>query len=261
MRHNRAMRQIKLTIQYDGTRYQGWQSQKTGITLQDTIAGSIRVITNEYVTLLGASRTDAGVHALGQVAAFCTNSGLSVDVLKRALNAKLPADIRIHLLEETDGAFHPRFDALKKRYIYFLSLDRCRSAFFYKYSWHIPGVFNLKAMQEASSLIKGTHDFSSFRASGCGARTTVRTISAISVEALEALDFMNFRIKGDFMKITVEADAFLRHMVRNIVGTLVEIGRGRKTVDGMSSILNAKDRTKAGPTSPAAGLFLEKIYY
>ncbi|MBI5847631.1 MAG: tRNA pseudouridine(38-40) synthase TruA [Nitrospirae bacterium] len=255
------MRYIKLLLAYDGSNYQGWQSQKSGNTIQDILRKRIMDIAGNEIRLSGASRTDAGVHALGQVAIFNTKSALTTDVLIRALNAKLPEDIRILGIEETDELFHPRFDAMKKRYIYFISLGRNESAFLHKYRWQIKTILDLNAMKEAALLLTGEHDFSSFRGAGCSAKTTVRHISALEIKALDAMDFMTVSIRGDWIRISIEANAFLRHMVRNIVGTLVEVGKGRIAVKDISAILNARDRTKAGPTAPACGLFLERIYY
>lgn len=255
------MRHIKLLLEYDGSNYQGWQSQKTGNTIQDILSERIVSITGNQIRLVGASRTDAGVHALGQVAAFSTTSDLGIDVLKRALNAKLPDDIRVLTIEETDGTFNPRFDALKKRYIYLMSTGRNESAFLHKYRWQMKASLDLDAMKKAALLLIGEHDFSSLRGSGCSAKTTLRQIHSLEITALHAMEFMSVSIRGDYIKISIEANAFLRHMVRNIVGTLVEVGKGKIAVEDVSAILNARDRTKAGPTAPAAGLFLEKVFY
>lgn len=255
------MRQIKLLLEYDGSNYQGWQSQKAGNTIQDILNEKIASITGGQSRLIGASRTDAGVHALGQVAAFKTDSVLAIDVIKRALNAKLPDDIRVLDAEEMDGSFNPRFDAVKKRYIYLISCGKNESAFLQKYQWQMKASIDLAAMSEAAACLTGDYDFSSFRGSGCSAKTTVRHIHSLEITALSAIEFMTISIKGDYVKISIEANAFLRHMVRNIVGTLVEVGKGRIEVKDVSAILKARDRTKAGPTAPAAGLFLEKVVY
>ncbi|MBI5075134.1 MAG: tRNA pseudouridine(38-40) synthase TruA [Nitrospirae bacterium] len=255
------MRHIKLLLEYDGTNYQGWQSQKSGNTIQDVLCKTIVSVTGHQIRLSGASRTDAGVHALGQVAVFSTDSDLTIDVLKRALNAKLPEDIRVVSIEETDGLFNPRFNAVKKRYIYLINIGRDRSAFLYNYQWQIKTTLDLDAMREAASLLTGEHDFSSLRGSGCSAKTTVRHIYSLEIAALQSMEFMSASMKGDWIRVSVEANAFLRHMVRNIVGTLAEVGKGKLEARDVNAILNARDRTMAGPTAPAAGLFLEKIYY
>lgn len=255
------MRHITLLLQYDGTTYQGWQSQKSGNTIQDILSRTIVSITGGHTRLAGASRTDAGVHALGQVAVFSTHSCLTLDILKRALNARLPNDIRILAIEETDESFSPRHDAVKKRYCYLLSLAGNESAFLDKYRWHIKTQLDLDAMRSAASLLTGELDFASFRGSGCSAKTTVRQMHSLEITTFQNIEFMTVLMRGDWIKISMEANAFLRHMVRNIVGTLVEVGRGRINADDVRSILNAHDRTKAGPTAPASGLFLERIYY
>ena len=254
-------KRIKLLIEYDGTSYQGWQSQKSRRTVQDALSERIGSITGEKATLTGASRTDAGVHALGQVAAFDTASALPPEVLKRAMNAKLPPDIRVRSAEVINDSFHPRYDAIRKRYFYLITLERTPSAFIHKYAWHVRADIHLDAMRYAAAQLAGEHDFSSFRASGCGAKTTTRTVHALQISTFDAIDFMTTPVKGSVIKITIEANAFLRHMVRNIVGTLVEVGRGRIPVEGIPGILASQDRTMAGPTAPSHGLFLESVFY
>ncbi len=255
------MRYLKLLIEYDGTEYHGWQSQKSGGTIQDIMRDKIFAITGEKVRLTGASRTDAGVHALGQVAVFGTRSGLSPDVIMRALNAKLPADIRILYSEETNGDFHPRYAADRKSYFYILSVSKLQSAFLSRYVWDIKTGLDIHAMREAAHTILGEHDFSSFRGSGCGSKTQVRTVHSLRISRHRTISFMTAHIRGDFIKIRIEANAFLRHMVRNIVGTLVEVGRGNLSPEMLGEILKCRDRTEAGPTATAQGLFLEKITY
>ncbi len=255
------MRYLKLLLEYDGTNYHGWQTQKPGGTIQDVIKEKIQGITGEDVRLTGASRTDAGVHALGQVAVFGTESRLEPDVITRALNAKLPADIRILDAEEAQGDFHPRYDAIRKSYFYVICEARQHSSFMHRYIWYVHLVLDTDLITEAASLLTGEHDFSSFRGAGCGAKHPVRTVHSLDVSRLREIIFMTCPIKGDFIKIRIEANAFLRHMVRNIIGTLVEVGRGRISVEEFGRILNARDRTVAGPTAPAQGLFLEKITY
>lgn len=255
------MRYIRLKIEYDGTNYHGWQSQKSGGTIQDIITDRIKSITGEDVRLTGASRTDAGVHALGQVAVFGTDSSLGPEVIIRALNAKLPPDIRILDAKETDKDFHPRYQAVKKSYFYIISEGKQQSAFLDRYVWNVRSCLDLDSMGKAAILLIGEHDFSSFRASGCGAKHPVRTVSSVDIARIEEISFMTFPIKGDFIKIRMEANAFLRHMVRNIVGTMVEVGRGKISIEEFRRIFQARDRTIAGPTAPAQGLFLEKIIY
>jgi len=255
------MKYFKLIIEYDGTNYQGWQTQRSGLTVQDILSSTISGITGEQIRLNSASRTDAGVHALGQVAVFSTGSGLPAETLKRALNAGLPKDMRILSAEELDSEFHPRYRSVKKSYFYLIEEAQKQSVFLHRYAWRIPVSLDLDRMSEASALLHGEHDFSAFRGTGCGAKTTVRTIHSITLARYDSLDFMTAKIQGNFIKIRLEANAFLRHMVRNIVGTLVEVGKGRTSPEKVVNILMSCDRTLAGPTAPAKGLFLEKIYF
>jgi tRNA pseudouridine38-40 synthase len=255
------MRYVRLLIEYDGTNYHGWQSQKSGGTIQDVLKEKISNIIGKEVRLTSASRTDAGVHALDQVAAFGTDSSLETEVIMRALNAKLPPDIRILNAAETDRDFHPRYRAIKKSYFYIISEGKQQSAFLHSYVWSVKASLDLVSMSKAASFILGEHDFSSFRATGCGAKHPVRTVHAADISRLGELSFMTATIKGDFIKIRIEANSFLRHMVRNIVGTLVEVGQGRMSPDVFRQILRARNRTIAGPTAPAKGLFLEKVIY
>ena len=255
------MRYIRLSIEYDGTDYHGWQSQKSGGTIQDIITDKIRELTGESVRLTGASRTDAGVHALDQVAVFETSSYLKTEVIMRALNAKLPPDIRILNAAEADKDFHPRYRALKKSYFYIISEGRRHSAFLHGYIWYLHAPLDLERMSEAASLLIGEHDFSSFRASGCGSKHPVRTVYSAEISRQREMKFMTATFEGDFIRFRIEANAFLRHMVRNIAGTLVEVGKGQITLEQFKEVLLARDRTIAGPTAPAQGLFLEKIIY
>ena len=255
------MKNIKLLIEYDGANYHGWQRQKNHTTLQEIIEDRLLRITGEDASLISASRTDAGVHAIGQVASFRTNSNLEPTTLQRALNATLPEDIRILNAGETAEAFHPRYDALGKSYFYIIANTNFSSAFLYRYAWRVPYTLDLDEMKKAGDSLLGRHDFSAFRGAGCRAKSTVREITSLSIEKISSIDFMTAKINGNFIKITVEATAFLRHMVRNIVGTLVEVGRGEMTLISVSEAIKLKDRKKTGPTAPAHGLFLEKVSY
>jgi tRNA pseudouridine38-40 synthase len=255
------VRTVKLFLQYDGAAYHGWQRQADAVTIQETVEGKIAAITGGRPSVIAASRTDAGVHAIEQVACFRTDSPLSPDTLKRALNATLPADIRVIGAEEAADDFHPRYRAKRKRYFYLIAISKILSPFLQRYTWGVPYAIDVSAMRRALSPLQGRHDFSSFRASGCGSRTFLRTLYRVELEERDGLDFMTARLPGRFIKITLEADAFLRHMVRNIAGTLVDIGRGERLPEEMQAILDARDRRAAGPTAPAKGLFLEKIYY
>ncbi len=255
------MKYISLLIEYDGTRYLGWQSQTSGGTIQDILVEVISGITGEKVRLTGASRTDAGVHALGQMAVFGTESRLEPDVIMRAMNARLPRDIRVLGCRETDSSFHPRYYALKKSYFYLIAAGRSHSAFLYRYLWEVRADLDADSMTRAAAQLLGEHDFSSFMGSGCGSKTQVRTIYSLDVTRCGEMHFMSASFRGDFIRIRVEANAFLRHMVRNVVGTLVEVGKGKISDQAVTEILRSCDRKNAGPTAPARGLFLERITY
>ncbi len=259
------MRNISLNIQYDGTNYNGWQVQSCNnsniITIQGVLKGAIYKLTGQHCEVTAAGRTDAGVHALSQIASFKTTSELTAEVMQKALNANLPYDIRILGVIDKDMAFNARFDAKSKVYCYIISNLSVVSPFLSRYSWNIPYKLDIDAMISTVRFLIGKYDFSSFRGSGCGARNTQRTILSISIEALDKIDFMTFSLKGNFIKISVEADSFLRHMVRNLVGTVLEVGRKRWKPEDMEKILSSKDRRLAGQTAPARGLFLEKINY
>ncbi len=259
------MRNIKLTIQYDGADYSGWQiqnpisSHKNVVTIQRILQDAIKKITGEDAQVVSAVRTDAGVHAMGQVASFKSQSGLGLDTLKRAINAMLPPDIRVIDVEECPLNFHPRYSAKGKTYFYIIS--RAYSVFLRRYSWHIPQILDCDLMRQAGAYLIGEHDFSSFMAAGSGCRNPIRRITNIEISELQSIEFMTFNINVPVIKISISANAFLRHMVRNIVGTLVQVGRGKIPPSQIVDILRLKDRRLSGPTAPAQGLFLERIIY
>ncbi|RJQ50424.1 MAG: tRNA pseudouridine(38-40) synthase TruA [Nitrospiraceae bacterium] len=255
------MRQIRITLQYDGTNYSGWQIQKKGTTIQGLLEEALFSVTGEQLRINGAARTDAGVHAFEQVAVFKTLSRLEPPVLLRALNAHLTHDIRVIRAEECPPDFHPRYDAKSKTYTYLISQQGIYSTFLQRYSWNIPYQLNTGVMQEAAECLVGTHDFSSFRASKCSSKHPVRTVSSLEVSRLSSVEFISFVFNTPVVKITIQANAFLRHMARNIVGTLVDIGKGKHHPTMMKGILGSKDRRQAGRTAPARGLFLERIEY
>jgi len=255
------MRKIKLLIEYDGTVYHGWQIQNDETTIQGIVQKSVQRITGTTSGVLGASRTDAGVHALGQVAVFRTESRLDDGTIKKALNAVLPQDIRILEAAEVDDSFHPRDAAVKKSYFYIIANERVSSAFLFRYTWAVPQQLDLNAMTDASEAFIGRLDFAAFMGAGSDVRDTVRELYSLNIERLNSVEFMTGCLRGDFIKIWAEANGFLRHMVRNIVGTLVETGRGKIPADRMREILESHDRRRAGQTAPPQGLFLERIVY
>lgn len=261
------MRHIRLTLQYDGTNYSGWQVQGIEarnriITIQGLLKDAIKKVTGEDTKVIAGSRTDAGVHALSQVASFRTSTYLKDETLKRALNANLPSDIRIIDVCEVDENFHPRYSARKKVYSYLISSEP-HSVFLRRYTWQIRYDLSdkLDVMREASRCIIGEHDFSCFRASGCGSKNPVRVIYDVDITDHPSFDFLTFKLDAKLLKITISANAFLRHMVRNIVGTLYDIARGKFKPSYMKELLALKDRRYAGITAPAHGLFLERIIY
>lgn len=254
-------RRIKVTIQYDGSAYHGWQFQPSGTTIQGIIQDCIYQVTGERVRVVGAGRTDAGVHAIEQVAAFDVRSSMNISVIKRALNALLPSDVRVVHVEEVTADFHPRYSARGKCYVYLIANMKDVPVFVRGYAWRVKEPLNLEAMRAASAHLLGRHDFSSFRAAGCASKHPLRTIREIGIERLCEAPFLCGGLKGEFIRISVEADAFLRHMVRTIVGTLVEVGRGNLRSEMVGDILERKERRLAGPTAPPQGLFLKKIFY
>ncbi|MDA8389033.1 MAG: tRNA pseudouridine(38-40) synthase TruA, partial [Nitrospiraceae bacterium] len=258
------MRKIKLLLEYDGTRYSGWQSQRKGkaaITIQEEIEKQLKkLLKSEEASVVSAGRTDAGVHALEQVAAFRAGPGFRApaETVKKALNAMLPGDIRVIEASDCPAGFHPRHDAVKKTYFYLIAAMPHPPVFVRPFSWGLPYKLDLGRMREAAALIVGRNDFSSFRASGCGAKTPVKDLLALEITRLQDIEFMTVRLGGDFIRIRLTADAFLRHMARNIVGTLAEAGRGRIEPGRIRRIIESRDRRLAGPAAPARGLFLER---
>lgn len=245
------MRNIKLLIEYDGTNYLGWQIQRRGPTIQGMIEEKLKLIAKEEIHLIGSGRTDAGVHAMAQVANFKTNTSIDVNSLKRALNSLLPKDILIKEVEEVEEGFHARKNSKSKIYEYFILNKKDSSVFIRQYSWHIPQKLNLVEMKRATEILIGEHDFSSFRSSGSFAKTSIRRIINAGWK----------RSQSGLLRFEIEANGFLRQMVRAIVGTLVEVGRGRIDAQGFREILESKNRKKAGSTAPAHGLFLKEVKY
>lgn len=249
------MRTIKLTLSYDGTDFAGWQIQPDQPTVQATLEATIEKITGQHASVLGSGRTDAGVHALGQVASFRTQSTLPVHVLQRALNAQLPRTIAVLDIAEAPPEFHPIVHALRKQYRYVIHDGPNRDVFRRHYCWQYAyGRLDTEAMARAAAALVGTHDFSSFETSGAPRKTSVRTVFEISIR----------RGRGDqqdFITLEIEADGFLYNMVRAIVGTLIEVGRGDRPEIWPAEVLRAADRRLAGQTAPPQGLFLVKVDY
>lgn len=241
------MRNIRLVIEYDGTGFAGWQTQPHKRTVQETIEQILRRITQEKIHLIDASRTDAGVHALGQAANFRTRSRITCDKFLVALNGLLPSDISVIRVAEIETGSKPK----KKIYRYLIWNSPVRSALMGTRAWHVWTPLNVTAMRKGARHLLGRHDFSAFRATRSDTKTSVRTIYEIKIG----------RSKGSPLQITVTGNGFLKYMVRNIVGTLVEAGKGRLQPEDIRRILRSRDRKKAGATAPAFGLYLVKVRY
>ena len=258
------MRNIRLQIEYAGTDYAGWQIQNRGssATIQETIEKVLEKILQEKVKVVGSGRTDAGVHALSQAANFKTNSRMFPAKIQQALNGLLPGDIRIKKANYADNDFHACYSARSKIYRYIILNSKVSSVFLKRFSWHIPYKLDIALMRKEAKALIGRHDFSSFCASGSSAKTRIRTIKRIAIkEAVPAEGGSAYGGSCPLIIIEIEANGFLYNMARNIVGTLVEIGRGRLGALSMDKILLAKDRRTAGSTAPARGLFLVKVKY
>ena len=251
------MRNIKLTIAFDGTEFSGWQKQSNAVTIQGELEKALTRITNGPITLHGAGRTDAGVHALAMVASFQTTSPVSTATLHKGLNSILPSAIRIFHTEEVEHEFHARFSSISKTYFYIVETGSIQSPTNRLYAVHIPQHLAIEPMHQCLELITGTHDFASFEASGSRNKSIVTGRGSV-----RTLQEAVLRKTGtNELQFVFTGDGFLRHMVRNIVGTILEVGKGRKTVAEFKIILKTKDRSRAGTTAPAHGLFLKKIYY
>ncbi len=245
------MRNIKLTIEYDGTNYMGWQFQKHGRTVQGTIKEALEKILHHEINLKGASRTDAGVHALGQVATFKTEKAIPLYKLQRALNGLLPYDIKIVSIEETDLSFDPRREAKGKTYLYKIFNRKVASPFEYKRAWFIPQNLDTDILRKSLLHFQGTHDFTTFsKLSKDENKNPVRTIDSITLHK-----------NNHMIKIEITGRSFLRHMIRIIVATAVECAKGRLDPENIPEMFRARDRRLAPFLAPAEGLYLMKIYY
>lgn len=245
------MRHIRLAVEYDGTDLHGWQRQTNAATVQQHLEEALAQLLGHEVAVTGASRTDAGVHARGQVASFRTERTIPVHGIQRATNALLPPQIAIRSAAEVAESFHPRFAATGKHYCYTLMVRPERSPRWRHHAWHHPEPLSVTAMVQAAQALKGEHDFAAFRAAGCTAHTTIRRIDAIDVVQPDE----------ERIEIHVRGNAFLRQMVRIIVGTLTEVGTGRRPVAQVADILASRHRPQAGITAPPHGLELVEVRY
>ena len=243
------MRNIKLKIEYDGTDFVGWQRQATGRSVQAEIESVLRTVTDEYVVITGAGRTDAGVHARGQVANFKIESTIATTDLRRALNGLLPADIVIHAVEEVDDHFSARYSARERTYRYFISSRL--TAIERRFCWQLFYPLDMERLQEASGIIARTTDFQSFCRAKSGVDNYLCTINEAKWELLPS----------GVLVFVIKANRFLYGMVRALVGTMVDVGRGYLSVQEFKEIIEAKDRREAGMAAPPHGLFLEEVLY
>jgi len=243
-------RNLKLTLEYEGTNYLGWQRQPQGLTIQEALETAVREITGETVQVIGASRTDAGVHARGQAANFATASPLPPERFRGALNALLPRDIAVLECVEVPESFNARFAAKGKLYEYTIWNQRVRPALQRDFCWHVRWETDLDRLQEASAMVVGEHDFSAFRSANSDIETTVRTMFRAE-----------WRREGPRLLFQIEGNGFLYNMVRAVTGTLIDVGRGKISLDGFRRILESKDRALAGRTAPAQGLCLVRVDY
>ena len=244
------MRNIKLTIEYDGKDFNGWQKQPTKLNIQGTIEQAIKQITGEDVELNASGRTDAGVHALGQVANFKTNSQIPIEKFAIAINSKLKRSIVIKKAEEVDERFHSRLSCKKKTYRYIINNSPEGTAIYRNLETHIPQKLDLSQMKKAIKYFEGEHDFKAFKASGTSSKSSVRTIYKAEV-----------RKEGDNIIIELTGNGFLYNMVRIISGTLLDVGLGKIKPEGIPEIIESKDRQRAGRTLPAHGLYLVQVVY
>ena len=251
------MRTIRLLIAYDGTGYCGWQRQRSGPTVQADVEQALSIICNSPTTLHGAGRTDAGVHALGMSAHFCTTSAISCDKLVKGLNALLSRQIRVLQADERVQGFHARFQATGKTYRYSFFTGDIQNPMQRSFVAHYPGTVSAAAMKSCLATITGTHDFSSFETSGTrdksvtSGRGAVRTIFSAHLTHPEE----------ELYHLVFAGDGFLRHMIRNLAGTIIEVGQAKRTPEAFEKILASRDRQQAGPTAPACGLTLVSVDY
>ncbi len=250
------MRNLKVTLAYDGTDFSGWQVQPEVPTIQGTLASAIGRVTGEKVLPQASGRTDAGVHALAQVVTFVTESSVPTENFQKALNDLLPASVRVLLVEEAAADFHARHSAKAKTYRYRIDRAAICSPFLARYVWHYPYTLVEEAMARAAELVVGEHDFTSF-----AAVDPERAREDEPVSNVRRIFSSSWERSDDEFVYTVRGSGFLHHMVRNLVGTFVLVGKGTLTPQDMARILEAKNRSRAGPTAPATGLYLVNVEY
>ncbi|MEO6771694.1 MAG: tRNA pseudouridine(38-40) synthase TruA [Kofleriaceae bacterium] len=254
------MRFIRLVVEYDGTGLHGWQRQLNGPTVQQHLEQALAQLVQHEVVVRGASRTDAGVHARGQVCAFATERTIPLHGIRRGLNSMLPDQIAIRDATEVDAAFHPRHSATGKHYRYTILARPDRSPRWRDRAWHVSDRLDLDAMRAGAAHLVGEHDFAAFRAAGCAAKTTIRRLDAISIAGSIAAGAPAPEL-AELVHVDLHGNAFLRQMVRIIVGTLVEVGVGKRPPSQVAEIMASLDRVHAGITAPPQGLELVEVHY
>ncbi len=242
---------VKLVLEYDGTRYVGWQVQPNGPSIQGEVERALGTLRHDPVRVTGAGRTDAGVHALGQVASFPEARPLPLAAYRKGMNALLPEDVAVRAASIEPDGFDARRDALGKRYRYRIQNLETRAPMGRRTAWQIFRVLDVEAMRAAARPLAGRHDFAAFQAADCQSRHAVRDLSRLEVVG---------EPRGE-IQVIAEATAFVKHMVRNIVGTLVQVGLGGQRPEWVAEVLGGRDRTRAGPTAPPHGLCLEEVFY
>ncbi len=241
---------IAFIVEYDGTDYAGWQIQKNDVTVQEKIEQALLSLKQGHITVFGAGRTDSGVHAKAQCGHFDIETNIPAEKFAFILNTNLPKDIRIKKTWQAEDDFHCRFSAKGKRYIYRIINAPHASAIMGRFAWHVPEKLDLDLMKQGAEYIKGTHDFKAFCAAGSSVKTTVRTVSRLDIVK-----------KDELIEIIVEGNGFLYNMVRIIAGTLVEVGKNKKTPEQVRAIIEGKARAQAGLTAEAKGLTMDEVFY
>jgi tRNA pseudouridine38-40 synthase len=254
-------RVLKITLSYDGTAYVGWQRQAAGLSIQGLLEDALTRLEGAPVTAHGAGRTDAGVHALGQVASARVSVPHDPAVLKRALNGVLPPDVRVIRVEDAPPDFHARYSASGKTYEYRIWQGDVQPPLARTWSWHVPRTLDVAAMDRAARVLEGRHDFSAFQSTGSNAATSIRTVTSCRVRYEAPDDLFAGSAGGSLVILRIEADGFLRHMVRAIAGTLVEIGESRRDAGSTGALLASGNRSASGATAPAHGLVLIFVAY
>lgn len=259
-------RNIRLTLAYDGTNYVGWQIQPNGVSVQSKLQAALKKLTGEDISVIAAGRTDSGVHALGQVVNFTTRSGIPADKFRPGLQHSLPPDIVVRDSCEVPPEFHATYSAIQKRYRYVIVNHQTVLPFMQRYAYHYRGPLDAEAMHAAGQVLLGKHDFRCFESHFPNKATSVRTIKELRVRRLNGwstwdIDADKPSTDGDYICLDIVADGFLYNMVRAITGTLLKVGQGRWSRDDVARIVSNQDRSQAGETAPAQGLYLVKVDY